>query len=206
MPRTANPAAAFTLIELVLVMTVLLVVSAITAPQLVNFFRGRTLDSEARRFLALTRYGQSRAVSEGIPMVLWLDAKAGAYGLERQQGFASTEDERAIEFELEDAIELEAGSTDGFRGGSVPANAAGMAGTAAGMAASRSVVTTSTRESTQPLAGNLPAIVFMPDGFTSLSSPASVTLTERESDSVTIALSRSRLNYEIKTNLVLQRR
>src|SRR6266850_7421868 len=64
---------AFTLMELILVMTVLAVAVWIAAPALANFFRGRTLDSEARRFLSLTRHGQSRAVAEGVPMELWLD-------------------------------------------------------------------------------------------------------------------------------------
>jgi type II secretion system protein H len=61
---------AFTLIELILVMTILLVVMAVAFPSLRGFFRGRNLDSEARRILALTRYGQSRAVAEGVPVVL----------------------------------------------------------------------------------------------------------------------------------------
>src|SRR5207249_2115896 len=56
---------AFTLIELILVMALLAIVLAVSAPALSTFFQGRTLDSEVRRFLSLTRYGQSRAVSEG---------------------------------------------------------------------------------------------------------------------------------------------
>ena len=39
---------AFTLIELILVMALLVIVMAVSAPALSNFFRGRTLDSEAR--------------------------------------------------------------------------------------------------------------------------------------------------------------
>src|SRR5207253_10956500 len=42
----------FTLIELILVMTILTIAVSLTAPALANFFRGRTLDSEARRLLA----------------------------------------------------------------------------------------------------------------------------------------------------------
>src|SRR5512143_2179039 len=68
-------ARAFTLIELILVMALLTIVISLTAPKLSRFFHGRTLDSEARRLLALTRSGQSRAVSEGLPMDLWVDAK-----------------------------------------------------------------------------------------------------------------------------------
>jgi type II secretion system protein H len=88
-PGFAGPGArAFTLIELILVMTLLAVVMAVAAPSLANFFRGRKLDSEAQRFLALTRYAQSRAVSEGLPMVLWIDRSDGTFGLREQAGFS----------------------------------------------------------------------------------------------------------------------
>ena len=46
-----------------------------------NFIRARAVDSEARRLFALMHAGQSRAVSEGLPMMLWVDEKQGAYGL-----------------------------------------------------------------------------------------------------------------------------
>ena len=78
---------AFTLVELILVMATLATALAFAAPRLSNFFRGRTLDSEGRRFLALTRYGQSRAVSEGVPMILWIDRDKGTYGLRAQDGY-----------------------------------------------------------------------------------------------------------------------
>src|SRR5262249_21799177 len=74
----------FTLIELMLVMALLAVVLAVSAPSLSKFFKGRTLDSEARRFVSLTRYGQSRAVSEGVPMMLWIDPKERTYGLQEE--------------------------------------------------------------------------------------------------------------------------
>src|SRR6185436_5072643 len=90
---------AFTLIELILVMTVLTIAASITAPALANFFRGRTLDSEARRFLALTRQGQSRSASEGLPMELWLDVQQGAYGLEAEPSY-EPEDPKAVNFTL----------------------------------------------------------------------------------------------------------
>jgi prepilin-type N-terminal cleavage/methylation domain-containing protein len=78
---------AFTLIELILVMTLLVIVLGVSAPSLSRFFRGRTLDSETKRFLALTRYGQSRAVSEGVPVVLWIDSKQGEYGLQADASY-----------------------------------------------------------------------------------------------------------------------
>src|SRR5262245_41504309 len=77
-----NQLVGFTLIELILVMALLAIAIGVTFPTLRGFFRGRVLDSEARRLLSLTRYGQSRAVSEGVPMVLWIDARQKTYGLE----------------------------------------------------------------------------------------------------------------------------
>ena len=75
---------AFTLIELTLVLALLVVITSLAAPAMSNFIRGRALDSEARRLMALMHAGQSRAVSEGLPMVLWVDEKQGAYGLQAE--------------------------------------------------------------------------------------------------------------------------
>lgn len=74
----------FTLIELILVLTLLAVAAALITPALRSFIRGRTLDAEAGRLLSLTRAAQSRAVSEGMPILLWLDAEQGAYGTEEE--------------------------------------------------------------------------------------------------------------------------
>ena len=67
--------AGFTLIELILVMAMLLIVLSLTAPSLAVFFRGRALDSEARRFMTLTHYGQSRAVLHHNLSMPELDAR-----------------------------------------------------------------------------------------------------------------------------------
>ncbi len=75
---------AFTLIELILVLALLVIITSLAAPAMSRFVRGRALDSEARRFAALMHAGQSRAVSEGAPMVLWVNAETGAYGLEAE--------------------------------------------------------------------------------------------------------------------------
>jgi type II secretion system protein H len=72
---------AFTLVELILVLALLVIATSIAAPAISKFVRGRALDSEARRLAALMHAGQSRAVSEGAPMMLWVDEKGGAYGL-----------------------------------------------------------------------------------------------------------------------------
>jgi Tfp pilus assembly protein FimT len=51
------------LVELILVMVLLVVAISIAAPKMSSFVRGRALDSEARRILAIAHEGQSRAVS-----------------------------------------------------------------------------------------------------------------------------------------------
>lgn len=75
---------AFTLIELILVLALLVIIVSIAAPAMSRFIRGRALDSESRRLAALMHAGQSRAVSEGAPMLLWLDEKGSAYGLQAE--------------------------------------------------------------------------------------------------------------------------
>jgi type II secretion system protein H len=72
---------AFTLIELILILALLVVITSITVPAMSRFIRGRALDTEARRLYALMHLAQSRAVSEGMPMMLWVDDKTGSYGV-----------------------------------------------------------------------------------------------------------------------------
>jgi prepilin-type N-terminal cleavage/methylation domain-containing protein len=97
----------FTLVELILVMAILVCMMAVAAPSLGKFFRGRKQDSEARRILSLIRYGQTRAVSEGIPTLLWFDVKKGAYGLELASGYTSWDDTKFIELEMDSDLAME---------------------------------------------------------------------------------------------------
>ena len=69
-------------------MALLSIVIAIGAPRLAKFFHGQTVQEEGQRLLALTRYGQSRAASEGLPMILWMNPANGTYGLRVQDGFS----------------------------------------------------------------------------------------------------------------------
>jgi type II secretion system protein H len=173
--------AGFTLIELILVMALLVVIAAIVTPQMAQFFRGRTLDNEARRFMTLTRYGQNRAVSEGIPMLVWIDEQGRRYGLEAQPGFLDQdEDPKAVEYELAGELEIEVGtalSTYGVTG-------------------------------TQIMGRNLPAnarlIRFEPDGFISDQSPELILIrrTATASDLVAIGPSRNWQHYEVYTNQI----
>ncbi len=178
--RTARPfARAFTLVELILVMAILVVVISVAAPSLSGFFHGRTLDSEARRLLALTRYGQSRAVYEGVPMLLWVDAKGGAYGLEEEYGYTE-EDTKAVEFNLDDELEV-----------SVVQNAAAVL-------KSRPVTSGST-SATRNKHRDLPAIRFQSDGTISETSPETVRLVNRAGDTLQVVIARNNLSYEIET-------
>jgi Tfp pilus assembly protein FimT len=67
-----------------LVLALLVIITSLAAPAMQNFIRGRALDSESRRMIALMHAAQSRAVSEGAPMVLWVDEKNGLYGLQAE--------------------------------------------------------------------------------------------------------------------------
>ena len=96
---------AFTLIELILVLALLAVITSLAAPAMSNFIRGRALDSEARRLVALMHAGQSRAVSEGLPMVLWVDEKQGAYGLQAETT-GQTGDPKAENLSVDSTLQI----------------------------------------------------------------------------------------------------
>ena len=103
----------FTLIELILVLALLVIITSLAAPAMSNFIRGRAMGSETRRMLALMHAGQDRAVSEGMPMVLWVDEKQGTYGLQ-QETTGSHGDPKAENLSLDSTLQiavLKAGTT-----------------------------------------------------------------------------------------------
>jgi len=105
-PRLAG----FTLIELILVLALLVIATSLAAPAMSNFIRGQALDSEARRLMALIHAGQSRAVSEGMPMVLWVDEKQGAYGLQAETTGQSG-DPKAENLSLDENLQIAVANT-----------------------------------------------------------------------------------------------
>lgn len=172
--RQAQPRG-FTLIEMILVLALLVVVLSYAAPSLSHFFRGRNLDAEARRFLALTRYGQNRAVTEGIPMWLWVDSDRGRYGLKAQTGYVADEDRKALEFEVAPDLQLDV---------------------------SKATATLQTNFWTFAPRANVNArgIWFLPDGLISETSLNRLLLREtRAKDAVWIVQSANRLQYELQT-------
>ena len=75
---------------------------------------GVVAGSEARRLLALTHNGQSRAVTEGFPVELWVDARQRTYGLEAEFSSGTSgndRDSKAEEFALDRDVKI-AGAGD----------------------------------------------------------------------------------------------
>lgn len=173
----------FTLIELILVMALIVIIASIVTPQMSNFFRGRTLNNEARRFMTLTRYAENRAVAEGVPMLLWIDEQSREYGLEAQPGYLE-KDDKAVEYQLADDLQIEVGD---------PISPYGT---------TSQYDTTTTMQ--QPVMANLPTnrryIRFSPDGFINLQSPEMILIRRDQNDVVAIGPSRNWQSYEIFTN------
>jgi type II secretion system protein H len=176
----------FTLIELILVMALLTVVISLTAPKLSRFFHGRTLDSEARRLLALTRSGQSRAVSEGMPMDLWVDAEQGTFGLQAEASYDTT-DPKAVDFALDSGLQLEV----------VNKTVAAPVNTVA-MNRSRQASTASVLR-VNLVHANLPTIRFLPDGSIGEASPQMLHLSSSDGGSLWLAQGRDGVSYEIRS-------
>jgi hypothetical protein len=165
-------------------MALLTVVISLTAPSLSRFFRGRTLDSEARRLLALTRSGQSRAVSEGMPMDLWVNAEEGTFGLEAEPSFETT-DPKAVEFTVDSGLTLEVVNKTVV----APLN---------NVSRLRQVSTASTPR-VKLARANLPTIRFLPDGSLGENSPQMLRVTSTDGGSLWVAQSRDGINYEIRS-------
>jgi type II secretion system protein H len=170
--------AGFTLIELILVMSLLMIVLSVSAPSLSRFFRGRSLDAEARRFLALTHYGQSRAVAEGAPMILWLDVQQGRYGMQTESSYAE-DDRYSVKFNLDQEIRMEVPILSKLTVGRPKQPLPGVAST-------------------------IPYIRFTPDGYIDEGSPNQVWFRERQHEDSIVAVGQAEtfLHYEIQTNLV----
>jgi type II secretion system protein H len=71
----------FTLLELIVVMTLLSVMLALAAPRLSGFMSGRDINEECRRLVALTRLARGEAIGRSERMELWIAPDKGEYGL-----------------------------------------------------------------------------------------------------------------------------
>lgn len=153
-------------------MALLIIAVSLVTPNLRNSFRGRTLKSEASQMISLIHEGQSRAVSGGVPMVMWFDSNGKKYGLEEEPGYVD-KDPNAVEFDLNDNLKIEVPDYD--------ASLATLNGTPA-----------------DPQRQGLPQIIFLSDGSIADGSPKTVRIIDSEGPTVTLTQSsRDRNQYEI---------
>lgn len=171
---------AFTLIELILVMALLVITISLVTPTVSKFFDGRTLDSEVGQFLALTHYGQSRAVSEGVPMILWIDTIKQAYGLKQEPGYADS-DPKSVEYKLDSKLKI-----DFAKGLPVASIANSQTGRILNGQAGQTP-------------GKLPAIHFSPEGtIVRATSVTGVSFQEGKQPAIWIGPSANQLSYEVQ--------
>ncbi len=163
---------AFTLVELIVVMVLLLIVASMVVPRMSSFFRGRALSSEGRRMLSLINYGQSRAVAEGLPVLLWIDAANATYGLEIQAGYAGFDD-RAVTYAAEPTLTLETPAVLAEFGSEQDDEKLG-------------------------LPENLAVIRFTPDGFFDDASVSRIVIRQGDEGALELAPTANRLRYELR--------
>jgi len=175
--KPRNNRAAFTLVELILVMTMMIIVFAVVAPSLKGFFHGRNLDNEAHQFLSLTRYGQSRAIAEGIAVELWINPSQEKYGLQALSGYTETQT-NPMAFALDQSVQIT-------------------------FSPPPTVLTHSnmwTQTQTAARAGALTKIRFQPDGLISDTSPENIFFKQRDTgDEIWLAETPAHSRYDIQT-------
>jgi len=153
LPGTSNKPpmrAGFTLVEMVVVMSIMVITIGVVAPSFKGFLQGRNLANESRRFLSFTHYGSVRAINEGVPVDLWMDVKAGRYGLAASGGYTETQTNE-VDFLLDKDLKMMVSPPQGT------------------LTRSNWWTPDMTRGR-----GRLPVIRFQPDGFISDSSPQNV--------------------------------
>ncbi len=86
-PTACSPLrAAFTLIEMVLVLLLISAMMMLAAPSLAGWGQGAKLDDAAGRFVAAARYARSQAIAEAKPYRLQIDNAGAGFQLFRKDG------------------------------------------------------------------------------------------------------------------------
>lgn len=168
--NASTPSGAFTLIELILVLALLVIITSLATPAVSRFVRGRALDTEARRLYALMHMAQSRAVSEGMPMMLWINEKSGSYGVAAESSAQNSQtgqsgDPKAENLNLDSTLAISVLSTTGT---GAPTTFNG-----------------------------LPAIRFQPDGTVDENSPQTIELLDSDGFARWFTETKLRTDYEI---------
>jgi len=60
---------------------------ALAAPSLSRSFKGHNLEQEATQLLAATEYARDEAVSQGVPMSVWISPETGDFGVQAMDGY-----------------------------------------------------------------------------------------------------------------------
>ena len=167
--------AAFTLVELVVVMTIIVIVIGTVAPSFKGFLQGRNLNNEARRVLSLTHFGLVRAVGEGVPVDLWINVKQGRYGLAACGGYTETRT-NAVEFGLDQGVQM-------------------MVSPPPGALTQSNYWTPSTTRG-----GSMPVIRFQPDGFISDTSPQSIVFRQGQGAQIWLVENPNHVRYDLQTD------
>jgi len=162
----------FTLIEIILVMTLIVIGASFLMPHLSGFFRGRMMQSEARQIISMAHGAQSRAVSGGVPEILWFDQEKNSYGMEEEPGY-SDKDPNAEEYAVNDNLKIEISDDNGTT-------------------AQPEV------ESSNPHM-QLPHITFLPDGTIADGSPKTIQIVDNDGPKLSVTQTKDRSQYEIGT-------
>jgi prepilin-type N-terminal cleavage/methylation domain-containing protein len=106
-PRGSG-ARAFTLLELILVMMILALSAMMAVPMLAPFARGRKVTDTAGQLLALTKFAQDMAMSEGKSVRLEIDPGQGVFALtaEKEGAYAPVESGLARSFSVGDGVTI----------------------------------------------------------------------------------------------------
>lgn len=173
--KTRDNRAGFTLVELILVMTIMIVVVGIVFPSLKGFFHGRNLSNETQQFLSLTRYGRSRAIAEGVPVELWINPARQSYGLQGVSGYTET-DTRAESYNVDKTVRITF---------SPPTSLLTRSNVWTPKSASR---------------GALTLIRFQPDGFISDTSPQNIFFTQGDTgNQMWLAENSTHIQYDLQS-------
>ena len=105
--RLARVCAAFTLLELVLVLSILAILLVAVAPALSGFAVGRRPGQAATEFLALTRLAHSNAIARGMTYRILIDPAHGRWWLANDEsGTSPAEGEMGHVFLTPDGVQL----------------------------------------------------------------------------------------------------
>ncbi len=160
----------FTLIELILVMALIVIGVSFISPYLGGFVRGRTMQAEARQMISMAHAAQSRAVSGGVPVILWFDKDKNTYGFEEEPGY-SDKDPKADQQMVNENLKIEITEDD-------------------------SASAQPLSESDNPHM-NMPHVTFLPDGTIADGSPRTIKLVDQNGPTVSVTQTKDRSQYEI---------